>query len=51
MKKKGLLFFILGLTFNLDAQKKATVQDGIKVVYEPLFTSFKKQYLYKNTVN
>jgi hypothetical protein len=22
MKKKGLLFFILGLTFNLDAQKK-----------------------------
>lgn len=45
------ILFILGFSLNLNAQKKGTSQDSIRVFYDKLFTVMKKGYLYKGSVN
>lgn len=46
-----VLFFVLGLSFHLNAQKAKTSQDSIKVFYNQLFSTLKKGYLHKKSVD
>lgn len=50
MKKLVALFFIFGLSLQLQAQKKITSKDSITAFYDKLFSTLKKQYLLKNEV-
>jgi len=51
MKTTSGILFILSLSLHLTAQKKPTPQDSIQVFYNELFSTLKKNYLHKKTVN
>ena len=51
MKKILLIFFILSLSLNLNAQKKLSSQDSIKIFYSGLFSTLEKGYLLKKDVD
>jgi len=49
--KFSLLIAFCVLSLNLNAQKKTTTQDSIKVFYNELFSALKKKYLHKKTID
>ena len=49
MKKVFALFFIVSL--HLNAQHKSASKDSISVFYDKLFSTLKKEYLYKDKVD
>lgn len=51
MKRTFIIFFTVGLSLNLTAQKQQTSQDSIKVFYDALFSKLKEGYLHKDAVN
>ena len=51
MKRIFGTLIILSLSLNLSAQKSKTAQDSIKGFYDELFSTLKKNYLLKKTVN
>lgn len=51
MKKIIVLFFSVTFSLSLNAQKKNTAQDSIKIFYDVLFKNLKKQFIFKKTVD
>lgn len=46
-----VLFLVFGLSVHLNAQKAKTSQDSVKVFYNQLFSSLKKSYLHRKSID
>lgn len=47
IKNSIVLFFLLSLSLNVNAQKLKTSQDSTKVFYDKIFKSLEVAYLYR----
>jgi C-terminal processing protease CtpA/Prc len=50
-KNVVILFFVLGLSVHLNAQKAKTSNDSIDIFYNQLFSNLKKVYLHRKSVD